>query len=937
METLPVSELPPAYAAVSAPTGTVTFLFTDIEGSTTRWDRDVGAMESAVRRHDTLMRAALAAHAGFVFKTIGDAFCAAFARPEDAVAAALSAQRALRDEDFSAVEGVRVRMAAHTGTADERDGDYFGPTVNRVARLLAIGHGGQVLLSGVTAGLVRPCLPEDTELRDLGEHRLKDLSASELVFQVSSPDLPASFPTLRSLAVAKHNLPLSLSSLVGREGDVADIVALGRRDRLVTLFGPGGIGKTRCAIAAALEMLPEFSDGVWFADFAPLVDGSFVQGTVAALFDVREGIDKPLLDGLVTYLRDRTLLLVLDNCEHVVLETSQLASAILRSCASVKIVATSREALKVAGERVHSMPSLAVPGTYRGLTAQAARGFGAIELFETRARGHQPNFEITDENAADVAEICVRLDGMPLAIELAAARVKLLAPRALARKLDERFRLLTGGDRAAMPRQQTMRALIDWSYDLLAENERATFRAAAVFAGSFMLETAVQVCAGETLEEFEVLDLIGSLVDKSLVVVESKAGETCYRLLESTRQYAREKLIEAGEYGAVATAHAGAYVRRAECLERDYETMPYREWLAIAEQELENVRAALAWSFDGGDEVVGQELAAMVSRVILAFAAPEARRYLATALDRVRSQTPVEIVARLHLADAHLCSVFNQFAGSLAAAERALAAFLESGSRRGVAEAQRFAGRALLRLGRIEEGVARLEASLAILRELGSRRIGGSLRELATAHGLEGNLEAARVLFAQALEAFRAIDDDGNVLVVAIALAESTYRCGDAHEAVRHAKEALSVARALGREHMTAAILANIAAYEIEVGEYEAAAIAAVEGLTIARGVGADVWVAFAIQHVLAAATLKAAALTSDEAKRAVSLLAYIDARLQSLDVAREYTEEREYLALLEALKPYLEPAALEEARTIGSVFTEDRAMVEMRRFGVTG
>ncbi|HKU66877.1 MAG TPA: adenylate/guanylate cyclase domain-containing protein, partial [Candidatus Baltobacteraceae bacterium] len=417
---------PPAWAR---PTGTVTFLFSDIEGSTTRWDADRDAMTVAVARHDAVMRAALEAHGGYVFKTMGDAFCAAFAMAGEAAIAALDAQRALAAEDFSAVGGVRVRMAVHTGTADERDGDYFGPTVNRVARLLAVGHGGQVLVSGAAAELLRGGASGQSSLRDLGEHRLKDLAQPEHIYQLVASDVPQEFPALRSLDVLPNNLPPQLTSFVGREHVVAEIKGLIESHRLVTLVGSGGAGKTRCAIQVGAELLDGSGDGVWLVELAPAADQHFVVNAIAQALNVQEQPNRPLLDTLVAYLKRKRLLLVLDNCEHVIDEVRRVVASMLQNSLEVRILATSREPLNISGEATYRMPSLAVPDTAELLRAEEASRFGAVQLFVERALLSNNRFGLTEENAPHVAEICRRLDGIPLAIELAAARVKVLSPQ----------------------------------------------------------------------------------------------------------------------------------------------------------------------------------------------------------------------------------------------------------------------------------------------------------------------------------------------------------------------------------------------------------------------------------------------------------------------------------------------------------------------------
>ncbi len=593
------------------PTGTVTFVFTDIEGSTARWERDRAAMQDAVRRHDAPMRAAIAAHDGVVFKTIGDAFCAAFARLEDAVGAMLDAQRALAVEDFSAVDGLRVRAAIHTGTTDERDGDYFGPAVNRVARLLAIGHGSQVLVSGVTADLVQGDLPSQASLRDLGEHRLRDLARPEYVYQLVAPDLAAEFPALRSLDVLPNNLPRMLTSFVGREAEIAEIAALIDTNPLVTLVGSGGVGKTRTSLQIAANLLDGAGDGVWFIELAPLASGDYIPSTIAHALGITLPPEGDQIEQLTRALKEKRALLVFDNCEHMVEPAARVISAILRTCPSVKILASSRQGLGIAGEATYRMPSLNVPrdADRATLTAAESTHYAAISLFVERAQAGDQRFGLTDDNAPIVADICRRLDGIPLAIELAASRVKMFSPQQINESLNERFRMLTGGSRDVLPRQQTLRALIDWSHDLLDERERVVFRRLGIFVNGFTYAGAVAVAGGEDLDEFEIFDVLASLVDKSLVLAEPQADAVRYRLLESTRAYASERSEVAGERDLLAARHL-SYLRNrfAELWSTQERTARQTDIVEAFAAELEDVRYALDGALARSALIEGAEL-----------------------------------------------------------------------------------------------------------------------------------------------------------------------------------------------------------------------------------------------------------------------------------------------------------------------------------------
>jgi predicted ATPase/class 3 adenylate cyclase len=660
-----VSAHPPSHDATTIPSGTVTFVFTDIEGSTVRWDRDRAAMQDAVKRHDAIMRAAIAAHAGHVFKTIGDAFCAAFALPEDAVAAMLDAQRALGVEDFLAVDGIRVRMAIHTGTADERDGDYFGPAVNRVARLLAIAHGGQVLLSGVTSDLVQGALPAQASLRDLGEHRLKDLARPEYVYQLLAPDLAAEFPPLRSLDTLANNLPLQVTSFVGRETEIAEITALLEQHRLVTLVGSGGIGKTRTSLQVAANLVDGNGDGVWFVELAPLSSGDYVPATIAQAVGVTLADGDPIAR-LTAALKSKRMLLVFDNCEHLVEAAARVVSALITTCPQITILASSRQGLGISGEATYRLPSLSAPhapnegtDTNGALTADEAQQFTAVALFVERAQAANNRFQLTDSDAPIVADICRRLDGIALAIELAAARVKMLSPQQLRDRLDERFRVLTGGGRDRLPRQQTLRALIDWSYDLLDEREQMLFRRLGIFVNGFMLEAAVAVGGGDDLDEFEVFDLVASLAEKSLVMAETQGSAIRYSLLESTRAYAAEKLAEAGERDRIAGRHLRYFRDWFAQVQRDAdEFRANRSKAFLAEQD--DIRFALDGALARSELTDGAELLAAVGQTWMSggFGAEGIAR-LEAFIAALPSSASL-LLAQLGTALAELCGVYGR-------------------------------------------------------------------------------------------------------------------------------------------------------------------------------------------------------------------------------------------------------------------------------------
>ena len=616
------------------PAGTVTFLFTDIEGSTKLWEVQPEAMQIALARHDALLRDAIETHNGYVFKTVGDAFCAAFTTAPDALRAALAAQLALTGEPWPEQTPIKVRMALHTGAVESRDKDYFGQPLNRVARLLATGYGGQTLLSAAAQELVRDSLPAEASLLELGRHRLRDLGRPEAIFQLLHPKLAAPFPTLRSLASLPNNLPLQPTSFVGRESELTQICTLLTTARLLTLTGSGGCGKTRLALQVAADLLDGEGDGAWLVELAPLTDPNLVPATIASVLGLKEEPGKPITQSLVEYLKNKHLLLVLDNCEHLLDACAKLADTLIRQCPRVHILASSREALGIAGELTYRVPSLSLPDSSKHQTPESLSPFESVQLFIERALFQQSTFAVTNANAPALASICHRLDGIPLAIELAAARVRSLSVEEINGKLDQCFRLLTGGSRTALPRQQTLRALIDWSYDLLSETEKQVLERLAVFAGGWTLEAAEAVCASDDVEDWEVLDHLTSLTDKNLVIAEQKHGHTRYQLLETVRQYARDRLQERGGGEVWCERHLAYFVDLAEQAEPQMSRQEQSIWYTRLETEHDNFRAALTWACkDGSDPESGLQLVGCLWRFWYNRADSEGRVWCQLALE----------------------------------------------------------------------------------------------------------------------------------------------------------------------------------------------------------------------------------------------------------------------------------------------------------------
>lgn len=579
----------------SLPMGTVTFLLTDVEGSSRLWEIARDGMARAIPRHYEILAEAIARWRGVrpLEQGEGDSVVAAFARASDAVAAAVDAQLALAAEEWPEAAPLRVRIALHTGEAELRDGcNYFGQAIVRCARLREIVHGAQVAMSASTFDLVRDRLPAGVTVADLGLHRLRDLSRPEHVFGVLHAELPAEFPPLRSLDALPNNLPVQLTTFIGRVAEIGEVRDLLGVCRLLTLTGSGGCGKTRLALQVAAEGAGREPDGAWWVDLARLADPDAVVDAVLGSLSLSEEPGRPPGETLLRQLATKQLLLVLDNCEHVIDTTSALIELILCSCPAVTVLATSREPLRLPGEMTWQVPSLSLPAGDGPEPVASLSQYDAVRLFIDRARRARPSFHLDDDNGPAVAQICHRLGGIPLAVELAASWVRTLSPDRIARGLDDRFRLLTGGSRTAIPRQQTLRASVEWSHDALSEAERTVFRRLAVFSGGFDLDAAEAVGAGDGVEHHEVLDLLTRLVDKSLVQSEERGGDLRYRLLETLRHYALERLADAGEDRALRSRHLDHFLALAEQWEQGAQDA-HPEALDRLELEADNLRAAL--------------------------------------------------------------------------------------------------------------------------------------------------------------------------------------------------------------------------------------------------------------------------------------------------------------------------------------------------------
>ena len=791
-----------------------TLLFTDIEGSTRLWEEEGERMAPALADHDALSRAAVERNNGIVVKMTGDGMYAAFADPCDAVSAALVLQQSL--DDPSTTNGItfRVRYGLHLGIVERRNDDLFGSPVNRAARIMKAAHGSQILLSQAVVDRVTGKLPAAASVLDLGGVRLRDLATPEHVYQLVHPSLRQDFPALRSLAATPNNLPQQVTSFIGRERELAEIKNLLGGTRLLTLLGMGGLGKTRLSLQIAAEVLDSYADGAWFVDLAPIKDPSLVASAMAQVLNVREEPGKPLDQTLSEHLKDRELLLVLDNCEHLIAACAGIVDTLLRGAPKARFLATSREGLHIRGEQTYHVLPLAAPDRNAGLDSLLRSE--AVQLFVERARLQKPNFVLTERDAPAIAELCARLDGIPLALELAAARMRSLSIGEINARLHDRFKLLTGGSRVALERQQTLRALVSWSYDLLHEREQMLLDRLSVFAGGFDLPAAEAVCGAEPLEPDDVIDLLSSLVEKSLVMVDQGEGVSRYGLLETIREFAREhfskrydmlgtirefaneRLVDRDDVAATAKRHCDYFFEFAKTIRHKLLGADQAEWTVRAEADLDNLRAAIALALSGGVDavmVVKIEVALMRFRILRGYST-EARKNVRAALVLPGIQEP-------NFFRAHALYV-----GGVLATNQSDHA----------------------------EATTMLTECLAIRRGLDNPRdVAATLSTLATLHLQQDEAAKAREYQEEAIAVFRSLEDRLGETIGLINLGEIAVRQGDDDGARSLFEEALPIARSIDNLELESECERNLGELALRTNDLPAAQLRFTRSLKICR------------------------------------------------------------------------------------------------------
>lgn len=918
------------------PTGTITFLFTDIQGSTALWEHYPEASRTALEHHDTLIEAIVEQHRGMIVRPRGegDSRFAVFPRATDGVLAACAIHHALLREHWPLPTPLRVRIAVHTGEADLRAGDYYGAAVNRCARLRAVAYGGQTLISRATQELVRDHLPPEIGLRDLGEHRLKDLIHPEHIFQVIAPELPTDFPPPKSLDARRHNLPTQPTLLVGREHEVAAAVELLRRPevRLLTLTGPGGTGKTRLSLQVAAELIDDFGDGVWFIPIANVFHPNLVITTIARTLGVVESGVQSVEDSLKDWLRDKRLLLVLDNFEQVV-AAAPVVAELLAATSELKVLVTSRIVLRIAAEHEFPVPPLRLPHPQHLPPLEQLTEYAAVRLFIERAQAVKPDFQVTNANAPAVAEICHRLDGLPLAIELAAARSKLLAPQALLARLNRRLTLLTGGARDLPARQQTLRNTIDWSYSLLDEAEQRLFIRLAVFMGGCTLEAVEAICNADDLA-LDTFEGLASLVDKSLLrQMEGLNDEPRFVMLETINEYAGERLKQQGDR-AVHRRHADYYVAFAEQAEAELAGAAQGTCLEQLESEHPNLRAALARALEHEDTELGLRLGAALWRFWkMRGHYTEGRRWLDAVLARSKEETSSRASALS--GSGVLADMQGDYVRANELHQESLALRRKLGDKPGIAASLDNLGVVAQLQNDYVRAAILHEESLALSRELVDKRgMARALNNLGIVAQEQGDIVRMKVYYEESLRLRRELNDKWGIASSLNNLGFAALALGDTKEAQPLFEESLALSREIQDKGGIASSLSNLGGVALSQGDYPKARKYYREGLALFQELEDRYGIAECLEGL---AAVDVAQATSPKAlRRAVSLWGAAEALRSAIGAPLPVAERDAYERNIAAARGQLGEREFAVAQAEGRARPVDQMIADVLHGGST-
>ncbi len=809
------------------PSGAVTFMFTDIEGSSKLWQDRPEEMRHALSCHDALMRSEISRAGGSVFKTLGDAFFSVFNSPLDALYTAISIQRKLSQDPIFAKLPIRVRIAIHTGIAEERDQDYFGPTLNRAARLLNLGAGGQTLVSNIVRGMMQDTPDSEFTLLDLGIHRLKDLIAPEQVWQVNAKGLSNDFPPLKSHFLPSSNLPRQRTPFIGRKAEIESIKALLKTASLLTLTGTGGTGKTRLSLQAAAELQGDYPAGVFFVDLSRTLEPGFVVQRVVEELGIREVANSQLIETVIERLRTQKAFILLDNCEHLIDECAHFVDALLRDCPNVTLLATSREPLNIPGEIVWKVPSLSFPKTADIPSTEdflnKLESFDSCRLFIDRATSQNDHFRVTRENMATIMNICRRLDGIPMALELAAANVNSLSLDQIASHLGDRFNLLAGGNRLALPRQQTLRALIDWSYDLLGVDEKKLLYRLSLFAGGWTLKAAKTICSDESLPENDIVGLMQSLVKKSMVNFEDqKDGEGRYWFLESIREYCVEK-SQGEDPKRILSRHRSYFLEYTELAESKLQTPEQTIWLGALDQDQQNIRFALSSCLNEAEdsEFAMRFCAGLLRYWYIRGHLTEGRNWLHVLLQKPDLKSN-SLYGKVVNGAGILAMAQGDFDSAFGLVQKSLLLHQESGDIAGVARAYNSLGLIALERDQLDEMKACHEKSLELYRSLNDRNgIASNLSNLGLVAHKRKDFVTAMRYHEESLLIEREIGDVHHASVTLHNLGVNANLLREHDQALSYCTEALLILENSGPNPFLANIFVELAATNVLQSKFE--------------------------------------------------------------------------------------------------------------------
>ncbi len=886
-----------------------TFLFTDIEGSTRLWDQHPQAMSLLLAEHNHILRQAIESHQGIVFKTVGDGFCAVFDSPLNALSATLSAQhilQSLRPSEDTDNISIKVRMGLHTGSAEQKSNDYFGPTLNRVARIMGAASGGQTLISAATKDFVEGSLPQGVELRDLGKHRLRDLKEEEHIFQVISPGLVSYFPPIKSLSPRVTNLPAQLTSFVGRNAEVNEVCRLLRLPnvRLVTILGPGGIGKSRISLQIGASLQDEYEDGIFFVPLAPVNRPDAVIEVIAQNLKVEETGNTSMLESVKDHLHNRQVLLVLDNFEHVV-DSAPLINELLAAAPRIKILITSREELLIYGEHVYRLLPLALPDAAQHRNPKTLLEFSAIALFVERVQSTQTEFSLDIENGSDVIEICRRLDGLPLAIELAAVRARELSIREIAEQLSSRLQTLSKGPRDFPSRQRTIRGAIEWSYDLLPHEEQQTFARLAVFVGTFTAEAADAITGAQTLNR---------LAEKSLVQQTSHEEPITFTMLETLREYALEQLTAHAELETMQRLHADYYLQLTETAEFNLTGEQQMEWFARLEIEQNNLQTALEWHLNRHDYQKAGRMVAVLWRLWSAHSRLSVGSYwIGQVLAHAQELTSI-VLAKAKHGIGRLLFLQHRYPQAVEYLESSLPLYEQNADQQGEAAVHVSLGEIALRQGNILSAENRFQTGLALYVELDDQAgFARCLRQLGRLAIHEGNLVGAETLLQQSLELIRHYGSTESIAMIINDLAEVLRTQKKYDQATAFYRESLALYRQLGFNVGQAVILHNLGQVTRQLGNHEEALSFFKEALGLLQGLEETQII------VECLAGIGSVYVTMGMTEQAVSLLSTVNILMSTIPIQLDMPDQMEYDNTLGIARSRLEASTWDAAWAAGA------------------